>query len=84
MTRRSPDELVAVESTYNQADAGFVQNLLRDAGVPSILRRSAGADVPDFLAPGRREVTRLRRPCSARRPNSVASTPSSENAGTAL
>jgi hypothetical protein len=34
----------------------FVQNLLRDAGVPSILRRSAGAHVPDFLAAGRRDV----------------------------
>jgi hypothetical protein len=84
MTRRSPDELVTVASAQNQADAGFVQNLLRDAGVPFILRRSAGADVPDFLAAGRREVTRLRRPCGARRPNSVASTPSSDNAGTAL
>jgi hypothetical protein len=84
MTRWSPDELVTVESMHNQADAEFVQNLLRDAAVPSILRRSGGADVLDFLAAGRREVTRLPRPCSARRPNSVASTPSSGNAGTAL
>jgi len=84
MTRRSPDELVTVESARNQADAGFVQNLLRDAGVPSILRRSARADVPDLLPAGRHEVTRLPRPCGTRRPNSVASTPPSDNAGTAL
>jgi pimeloyl-ACP methyl ester carboxylesterase len=56
MTRRSADELVTVASAQNQAEAEFVQNLLRDAGVPSILRRSAGADVPDFLAAGRRDV----------------------------
>lgn len=56
MTRRSADELVKVASAQNQAEAEFVQNLLRDAGVPSILRRSAGADVPDFLAAGRRDV----------------------------
>jgi hypothetical protein len=56
MTRRSADDLVKVASAQNQAEAEFVQNLLRDAGVPSILRRSAGADVPDFLAAGRRHV----------------------------
>jgi pimeloyl-ACP methyl ester carboxylesterase len=56
MTRRSADELVKVASAQNQAEAEFVQNLLRDAGVPSVLRRSAGADVPDFLAGGRRDV----------------------------
>ena len=56
MTRRSADELVTVVSAQNQAEAEFVENLLRDAGVPSILRRSAGADVPDFLAAGRRDV----------------------------
>jgi hypothetical protein len=56
MTRRSAEELVTVASAQNQAEAEFVQNILRDAGVPSILRRSAGADVPDFLAAGRRDV----------------------------
>jgi pimeloyl-ACP methyl ester carboxylesterase len=56
MSRRSPDELVMVASAQNQADAEFVQNLLRAAGVPSVLRRSGGADVPDFLAAGRRDV----------------------------
>ena len=58
MTRRSADELVKVASAQNQAEAEFVQNLLRDAGVPSVLRRSAGADVPDFLAAGRRTASR--------------------------
>ena len=56
MIHRSADDLVTVASAQNQAEAEFVQNLLRDAGVPSVLRRSAGADVPDFLAAGRRDV----------------------------
>jgi hypothetical protein len=45
MTRRSAGELVTLASAQDQADAEFVQKLLRDAGVPSILRRSAGAGV---------------------------------------
>jgi hypothetical protein len=43
-------------SAQNQVEPQFVQNLLRDAGVPSVLRRSGGADVPDFRAAGRRDV----------------------------
>ncbi len=49
-------ELVKVASTQNQAEAEFVQGLLREEGVPSILRRSPGFDVPDFLAAGPRDV----------------------------
>jgi pimeloyl-ACP methyl ester carboxylesterase len=56
MTRPSADDLVKVASAQHQAEAEFVQNLLHDAGVPSVLRRSADADVPDFLAAGRRDV----------------------------
>jgi hypothetical protein len=40
----------------NQAEAEFIQGLLLEEGVPSILRRSAGFDVPDFLAAGPRDV----------------------------
>ena len=40
----------------NQAEAELIQGLLRDAGVPSSLRRTAGFDVPDFLAAGPRDV----------------------------
>ncbi|HEX8073878.1 MAG TPA: hypothetical protein VF545_02750 [Thermoleophilaceae bacterium] len=49
-------ELVRVGWGRNQAEAEFIQNLLIEEGVPSILRRSAGADVPDFLAAGPRDV----------------------------
>jgi hypothetical protein len=48
--------LVRVASASNQAEAEFIQGLLLEEGVPSMLRRSAGFDVPDFLAAGPRDV----------------------------
>lgn len=52
----SVGELMKVGWGRNQAQAEFVQNLLAEYGIPSILRRSAGFDVPDFLAAGPRDV----------------------------
>jgi hypothetical protein len=49
-------ELVRVAWARNQAEAEFIQGLLLEEGVPSLLRRSAGFDVPDFLAAGPRDV----------------------------
>jgi hypothetical protein len=49
-------ELVRVAGASNQAEAEFIQGLLLEEGVPSMLRRSAGFDVPDFLAAGPRDV----------------------------
>jgi hypothetical protein len=49
-------ELVRVAGGRNQAEAEFIQGLLLEEGVPSVLRRSAGFDVPDFLAAGPRDV----------------------------
>jgi hypothetical protein len=48
--------LVRVAGAQNQAEAEFIQGLLLEEGVPSLLRRSAGFDVPDFLAAGPRDV----------------------------
>jgi hypothetical protein len=48
--------LVRVAGGRNQAEAEFIQGLLLEEGVPSLLRRSAGFDVPDFLAAGPRDV----------------------------
>lgn len=48
--------LVKVAGARNQAEAEFIQGLLREEGVPSMLRRSPGFDVPDFLAAGPRDV----------------------------
>jgi hypothetical protein len=49
-------ELVRVAGGRNQAEAEFIQGLLLEEGVPSMLRRTAGFDVPDFLAAGPRDV----------------------------
>ena len=48
--------LVRVAGARNQAEAEFILGLLLEEGVPSLLRRSAGFDVPDFLAAGPRDV----------------------------
>jgi hypothetical protein len=49
-------ELVRVVGARNQAEAEFIQGMLLEEGVPSMVRRSAGFDVPDFLAAGPRDV----------------------------
>jgi hypothetical protein len=54
--RYTEGELVRVAGGRNQAEAELIQNLLLEEGVPSILRRTAGFDVPDFLAAGPRDV----------------------------
>jgi hypothetical protein len=48
--------LVRVAGGRNQPEAEFIQGLLLEEGVPSVLRRTAGFDVPDFLAAGPRDV----------------------------
>ncbi len=48
--------LVRVAGGRNQPEAELIQNLLLEEGVPSVLRRAAGFDVPDFLAAGPRDV----------------------------
>ncbi len=48
--------LVRVAGAGSQPEAEFIQGLLLDHGIPSLLRRSAGFDVPDFLAAGPRDV----------------------------
>ena len=52
----SEGDLVRVAGGRNQAEAELIQGLLLEWGVPSVLRRSAGFDVPDFLAAGPRDV----------------------------
>jgi hypothetical protein len=54
--RYAEGELVRVAGGRNQAEAELIQGLLLEEGIPSMLRRSAGFDVPDFLAAGPRDV----------------------------
>ena len=45
-----------VATAQNQPEAELLQGLLLEAGIPSLVRRSGGFDVPDFLAAGPRDV----------------------------
>ncbi|HLH64125.1 MAG TPA: hypothetical protein VKV27_00335 [Solirubrobacteraceae bacterium] len=49
-------EPVRVARAANLAEAELIQGLLAQHGVPSVTRRSAGFDVPDFMAAGPRDV----------------------------
>ena len=48
--------LVRVAGARHQAEAELIQGLLLEEGIPSLVRRSAGFDVPDMLAAGPRDV----------------------------
>ncbi|MEK6228070.1 MAG: hypothetical protein AABM31_01920 [Actinomycetota bacterium] len=54
--RFTEGELVRVAGGRHQAEAELIQGMLLEEGVPSMLRRSPGFDVPDFLAAGPRDV----------------------------
>jgi len=49
-------ELVKTAMASNLAEAELIQGLLLEEGIPSILRRTRGFDVPDFLAAGPRDI----------------------------
>jgi hypothetical protein len=49
-------DLVRVAGARHQAEAELVQGLLLEEGIPSMLRRTRGFDVPDMLAAGPRDV----------------------------
>jgi hypothetical protein len=52
----SEGKLVKVAGAQNGVEAEMIQGLLLEEGIPSMARRAAGADVPDFLVAGRRDV----------------------------
>lgn len=54
--RYARGETVRVAVGLNLAEAELMQGILLEEGIPSILRRSGGFDVPDFLAAGPRDV----------------------------
>ena len=56
MTERPRERLVRVGTARNQAEAEMMEGLLHEQGIPSLVRRTGGADVPDFLAAGPREI----------------------------
>ncbi len=48
--------LVKAGFASNLAEAELIQGMLLEEGIPTVLRRSRGFDVPDFLAAGPRDV----------------------------
>jgi hypothetical protein len=54
--RYADGPLVRVAAARHQSEAEFLQGMLLEEGIPSLLRRSGGFDVPDFLAAGPRDV----------------------------
>jgi hypothetical protein len=49
-------ELVKVARAQNQSEAEFLEGLLLEEGIPSLVRRSPGFDVAESLAGGPRDV----------------------------
>jgi hypothetical protein len=49
-------DLRRVTGARSLADGEMIQSILLDHGIPSMLRRARGFDVPDFLAGGPRDV----------------------------
>jgi hypothetical protein len=52
---RTPDP-VKVAWASNQSEAEMIEGMLNAEGIPCLLRRARGFDVPDFLAAGPREI----------------------------
>lgn len=50
------EPLVRVGWARNQAEAELMEGLLREHAIPALVRRTGGADVPDYLAAGPREL----------------------------
>jgi putative signal transducing protein len=49
-------EAVKVGFARNQAEAEMIQGMLLEEGIPSMLKRTRGFDVPDYLAGGPRDI----------------------------
>lgn len=50
------EPLIRVAGGRHQPEAELVADLLLQEGIPSLVRRSAGFDVPDYMAGGPRDV----------------------------
>lgn len=54
--REESVRLVKVAYARNLAEAELIQGLLHQEGIPSMVQRNGGFDVPDFIAAGPRDV----------------------------
>jgi len=49
-------EPVKIAWADNVAEADLIADILRQEGIPSLIKRNKGFDVPDFLAAGARDI----------------------------
>jgi hypothetical protein len=73
LPRYAEGPLVRVATARHQAEAELLEGMLLEEGIPSLVRRTGGFDVPDFLASGPRELlaparTAWRRPGEGTQP----------------
>ncbi len=56
--RREPDpnEPVKVAWAHQQAEAELIEQILKAEGIPCLIRRNKGFDVPDMLSAGPRDI----------------------------
>lgn len=47
---------VPVFIAANQSEAEMIEDILASEGIPCLIQRTGSADVPDFLAAGRRQI----------------------------
>ena len=47
---------IKIAFARNEVEAEMIQGLLSEHGIPSMLKRTRGFDVPDFLAAGPRDI----------------------------
>jgi zinc-ribbon domain/Putative prokaryotic signal transducing protein len=52
----SEGKLVKIAGAQNGVEAEMIQGMLLEEGIPSMSQRAPGADVPDFLVAGRRDI----------------------------
>jgi hypothetical protein len=50
------EKWVKVAVAPNETSALLMDGVLKDAGIPSLIQRAPGFDVPDFLSAGPRDV----------------------------
>jgi hypothetical protein len=49
-------DLVKVAQAHDQVGAEFLQGMLQDVEIPSVVRRAPGFDVPDLMVAGPRDL----------------------------
>lgn len=54
-SEKSP-EPVKVAWAAHQAEAELIEGILREEGIPCLIKRNKGFDVPDLLAAGARDI----------------------------